>query len=74
MRICLGGGASFRILEGFSIAGGERTGSESMRNSGKILMRKSLSSRNERVRGRRERITYEATGEALDEKITNNEE
>jgi hypothetical protein len=34
-------------LEGFSIAGGERTGSESMNNSGKILMRKSLSSTSE---------------------------
>ena len=74
MRICLAGHGFFRILEGFSIAGGERTGSESMKNFGKILMRKSLSSRNERVRGRRERITYEATGEAFDEKITHNEE
>jgi hypothetical protein len=31
-------------LEDFSIADGERTGSESMKNFGKILMKKSLSS------------------------------
>jgi hypothetical protein len=33
-------------LQVFSIAGGEKTGNELMKNSGKNLMRKSLSSRN----------------------------
>jgi hypothetical protein len=34
-------------LEGFSIAGGERIGSEPMRSFGRNLMKKSLSSRSE---------------------------
>jgi hypothetical protein len=47
MRICRGGHTFFRILVGFSIAGGERIGSESMKNSGRISMRKLVSSRSE---------------------------
>jgi hypothetical protein len=65
MRICQGGGVCFRVLQVFSIAGGEKIGSELMKNSGKNLMRRSLSSRSEPGKSK---IAYDGIREGIAEK------